>query len=447
MSQELKPARKIGGTIEVPGDKSIAHRAALLSILSEGPIEITNYPENADCLSSLGAAEVMGVTVNRNGNLLSLMPPAHLSPPHDTVIDCGNSGTTARLLAGIVAGRQIEVTLAGDESLSARPMKRIIDPLSEMGAEFFCEGDRLPLRIRGNKLLPFEYRLPVASAQVKSAVLLAGLSSKCTVAVQEKSITRDHTELMLQHLGEGVEVRKITAVPVTDRHDPRKKKMEMPEPFRKETRVTSQSRLMGGTVSIPGDISTAAFFLAAAAISKQTITVNNVGLNPTRTAFLDYLKLLGCSVEIADKQTLSGELRGSVTVTGGNLKHRKISGDMTVGLIDEIPIVSVIAAFTPGTTVIRNAAELKVKESDRLAAISENLTTMGVRNGLLDDGIAIEGGGEFGGADFKSFGDHRIAMAFSIASLFLVGPSTIDNAACVAVSCPDFYDLLDRIRQ
>ncbi len=447
MNRELSPARRIGGTIVVPGDKSIAHRAALLSILASSPIEVINFPDNADCLSSLKAAESLGVKVAKESNKLVFTPPDSLSPDPETTVDCGNSGTTARLLSGIVAGTEIELTITGDESLQSRPMKRIIDPLTEMGAEFFCEDGRLPMRIRGHKLLPFEYRLPVASAQVKSAVLLAGLASNCTVAVQEEIVTRNHTELMMQHLGKGVEIRKITPVPVQDPLDPRKKKMQMPEPFKRETHLTSQTRITGGTIDIPGDMSTAAFFFAAAAISGETITVENIGLNPTRTAFLDYLKLIGCKVVIENKVTISGEPRGTVTVTGGKLSHRKISGSMTVALIDEIPIIAVVAAFASGTTVIRDAAELRVKESDRLAAVAENLSRMGVKHGILEDGIAVEGGHEFTGADFVSYGDHRIAMAFSIASLFLVGHSTIDDAECVNISCPTFYDILDQIKQ
>ncbi|RKX20297.1 MAG: hypothetical protein DRP35_06270 [Candidatus Zixiibacteriota bacterium] len=223
--------------------------------------------------------------------------------------------------------------------------------------------------------------------------------------------------------------------------------MKMPEDFKKEITITSQAKYIGGIVDIPGDISTAAYFFAAAAISKGEVTVYGVGLNPTRTAFLEYLRKVGCKVAINNKVTISGELRGDVTVVGADLKSRKISGETTVGLIDEIPIIAVIASFAKGTTVIRNAEELKVKETDRLQAISDNLKILGVKHGLLDDGIAIEGGKDYSGSDFKSFGDHRIAMAFSIASLFLIGPSTIDDESCVNVSCPNFYDLLDKIRK
>ncbi len=443
----IDPVSKINGTIKVPGDKSIAHRAALFSIIASEPIEIINFPDNADCNSSLEAAKKLGVNVEEVDGKLILTPPETIISTDDTIIDCGNSGTTVRMLAGIVSGKNIELTLSGDESLSSRPMKRIIDPLTKMGAEFFSNENRLPMKIRGAKLLPFEYRLPVPSAQVKSAVLLAGLASNCSVTVREESITRDHTEILIENLGEGIIIRKIKPVPVPDPIDPRKKKMKMPEDFKKEIKLTAQAKINGGIVDIPGDISTASFFFAAAAISGGTVTVENLGLNPTRTAFLDYLKNIGCKIRIENKQIISGEPRGSVTVTGGKLSSRKIQKDKTISLIDEIPIIAVIAAFAKGTTLIRDAAELKVKESDRLKAVSKNLTLMGVKHGLLDDGLAVEGGKDFTGADFKSFGDHRIAMAFSIAAMFLIGPSTIDDEEVVRISCPNFYDILKQITQ
>ncbi|HWR81711.1 MAG TPA: 3-phosphoshikimate 1-carboxyvinyltransferase, partial [Candidatus Deferrimicrobium sp.] len=356
-----------------------------------------------------------------------------------------NSGTTARLLAGIIAGSGLEATLTGDASLQSRPMKRVIDPLTAMGAEISTGNGRLPMKVRGRKLGSLDYDMPVASAQVKSALLLAGVASSCEVTIRERIITRDHTEVMLGHLGEGVSVREVKPVSVPDSADPRKKHLRMPEPFKREIRLSAGAQVTGGTIDLPGDISTAAFFLAAAAISGRTVAVENLGLNPTRTAYLDHLRAIGCRVEIKDRSTVSGESRGTVTVTGGPLKPRKISGDVTVGLIDEIPIVAVMAAFADGTTVIRDASELRLKESDRLAAVSENLTRMGVKCGLLDDGLVIEGGKDFAGADFQSFGDHRIAMAFSIAALSLVGPSTIDHDDCVSVSCKPFYKLLDSI--
>jgi 3-phosphoshikimate 1-carboxyvinyltransferase len=442
VTRKLKPARRIGGTLTVPGDKSIAHRAALLSILSEGPIEIKNFPNGADCQTSLAVARKLGVTVETTETGLKLTPPAQLQLEPDTIIDCGNSGTTARLLAGLISGTNLSVNLAGDESLSERPMRRIIDPLTAMGAELFATDSHLPMKVRGNRLLPFEYRLPVASAQVKSAILLAGLAAKCSVTLKEEVLTRDHTETMLSAIGEGLSVRDIKAVAIADPDDPRKKRLTMPENFKREIKLASSSRVIGGIVDIPGDISTAAFFFAAAAIGEDTITISNLGLNPTRTGFLDYLKSLGCKVTIADKAVISGEPRGTVTVEGAPLRARKITGETVVELIDEIPIVAVMAAFADGTTVIRDAAELKVKESDRLVAIADNLTRMGIKCGVLEDGLAIEGGRELQGADIISHGDHRIAMAFSIASLFASGPSTLDRSDIVDISCPGFFDLL-----
>jgi 3-phosphoshikimate 1-carboxyvinyltransferase len=446
MKRVIKPVRKVGGTISVPGDKSIAHRAALFSILSKSPIRIKNFPKSADCLASLEAAQRFGVAVTDEDKELLLSPPGAISIEPSAVIHCGNSGTTARLLAGIIAGSNVEVTLTGDESLSVRPMKRIIEPLSAMGAELFAQDGHLPMRIRGSKLRSFEYRLPGTSAQVKSALLLAGLASSCEVTIREDTITRDHTEVMLKETGQGISVREVKPVLVADPVDPRKHKLEMPESFKKEIKLSAKAQIAGGEVDIPGDISTGAFFLAAAAISEGTVTIENLGLNPTRTAFLDYLKSVGCHVQVRNRKVITGEPRGKVTVTGGPLKSRKISGETTVELIDEIPIVAVMAAFADGTTVIRDASELRVKESDRLKAISGNLQRMGVKCGLLENGLVIEGGKDLSGTDFQTFGDHRIAMAFSIASLFLVGPSSIDDDSVVRVSCPDFYNLLDRIR-
>ncbi len=445
MPRELHPTKKYGGTITVPGDKSIGHRAALFSILSKGEITVVNFPRNADCLKSLAAAEAFGVTVSEQGGSLRLTPPEKPCVAPDAIIDCGNSATTARLLAGIIAGSEMTVTLAGDESLSKRPMARVIEPLTAMGAEFFAQDNKLPVKISGKKLLPFEYQMPLPSAQVKSAILLAGLASSCSIVVREEFVTRDHTEIMLTEIGEGVTRREIKPVMVQDEVDPRKKKMQMPEPFKNEISINSQARINGGIIDIPGDFSTAAFFMAGAAISKKTITIENVGLNATRSGFLDYLRAIGCKVEITDRSTVSGEPRGNVTVTGGDLKSRKISGESTAELIDEIPAVAIVAAFASGTTVIRDAAELRVKESDRLEAIAENLKLMGVKCGVLEDGLAIEGGRELTGADFKSYGDHRIAMAFSVASLFLVGPSSIDDPDIVEVSCPGFYSLLEKV--
>lgn len=445
MKRDLKPVRKINGRIRVPGDKSIAHRAAILSILASGPLRVRSYPDNADCRTSLNAARALGVRIEEQDGCLVLNPPLRIQIPNDTIIDCGNSGTTARLLAGLVAGTDQRVILAGDESLSKRPMERVVDPLCSMGAEVTATDGHLPLMVQGRKLLPFEYRLPVASAQVKSALLLAALASGCSVILREDIITRDHTELMMAHLGATIECREVTSVLQPDPVDPRKKRRIMPEPFRKEIRLGSRSRIAGGEIEIPGDLSTAAFFFAAAALHKGTITVEQVSLNPTRTAFLEHLRAIGCRVDVANRSIVCGEARGDVTVTGGELKGRKVAGDATAALIDEIPILAVLAAFSEGETIIRNAAELRVKESDRLEAIAHNLQAMAVPCGVLEDGLIIEGRKEPSGGDFKSFGDHRIAMAFSIAALAAVGPSTMDDAEAANVSCPGFSELLGQI--
>ncbi|MEK7774518.1 MAG: 3-phosphoshikimate 1-carboxyvinyltransferase, partial [Candidatus Zixiibacteriota bacterium] len=253
MSRKLSPARKFGGTLTVPGDKSIAHRAALLSILSRGTIQIANFPDGADCLTSLRAAQTLGVTLSESDGIMTLTPPASLSVSADTIVDCGNSGTTARLLSGIIAGSSMEVTLTGDASLSSRPMKRIIEPLTRMGGELFATDNKLPMRIRGRKLLPFDYHLPVASAQVKSCLLLAGLASSCSVTIREDVITRDHTERMLSALGEGIAVRQPKGVMVVDPDDPRKKHIEKSESFANEVKLTSAAHINGGEINIPGD--------------------------------------------------------------------------------------------------------------------------------------------------------------------------------------------------
>jgi 3-phosphoshikimate 1-carboxyvinyltransferase len=446
VKRDLSPVRISGGTIVVPGDKSIAHRAALLSILAREPIIVRNFPDNTDCKHSLMAAQALGVQVRTEADgSLVLTPPVEPGIATDTIIDCGNSGTTARLLAGLVSGTGLSVILSGDESLSKRPMQRIVTPLLAMGAELFATDGHLPLKVAGKKLLPYEYRLPVPSAQVKSAILLAGIASGCSVQLREDTITRDHTELMIAELGGEISVREIKPMLVEDPVDPRKKKRVVAEDFKKEILLGSKCTLHGGHIDIPGDFSTAAFLLMVGAISGHPVTVENVGLNPTRTTFLDHLRAIGCSVSVENRTVLSGEARGTITVSGGTLRARKVSGDQTVQMIDEIPAISILAAFAEGTSVIRDAAELRFKESDRIAALAANLERMGVSCGVLEDGLVIEGRRDLSGADFQSFGDHRIAMACSVAALFAVGPSSIDNADVVDVSCPGFFELLDRL--
>lgn len=447
-SRELRPAKKIGGSVTVPGDKSIAHRAVLLSIIANGPLEVRNFPESEDCHRSLRAARRLGVKVEAGDSAenFRLHPPDRPALESDEPIDCGNSGTTARLLLGILAGLGLQATLVGDESLSQRPMKRVTAPLSELGASFRDTGGRLPITVlAGCPLLPGSYRLELPSAQVKSALLLAAMSANRMFRLEEVTLSRDHTEIMIRHLNGPIQITDYRPQLIEDPQDPRRKRLLREKDFARLLQLSGERGIEAGEIDIPGDISTASFFFGLAAISRKSITVQDVGLNPTRTGFLDVLRQFGSTVEIAERRTVSGELRGTVTVTGGQLKGRKLQGEQIVALIDEVPILAVVAACAEGTTVIRDAGELRVKETDRLAAIAANLTAMGVKAGELEDGLAIEGGKQLHGADIRTFGDHRIAMAFSIAAQIAAGPTVLDDAACVAVSCPDFYERLARV--
>ena len=444
----LKPHRKIGGSLRLPGDKSISHRAALFALLSAEPLRIHNFSDGADCASSLNAVSALGCKVTQESATTLSVSPGEESPAEPKTIDFGNSGTTARLLAGIVSGLDIPVIITGDESLSKRPMQRIITPLSALGARFADTNQTLPLSPVGGAHGTLEYRMPVASAQVKSAILLAACAGGGEAAVIEDIRTRDHTERMLKHLGAQIKTQSPRIELREDPSDPRKKIRTVLDDWKARIVVKGAGKLSGGDIDIPGDISTAAFFFAAAAIGKGEVTIEHLGLNPTRTAFLDHLKAIGCEVHIENRVSVSEEQRGAVTVRGAKLKGRKISGALSAQLIDEIPIIAVMACFSEGPTIIRDVAELRVKECDRLEALIENLRLMGAKVGSVeDDGIVIEAKGEMQPADFKSFADHRIAMALSIASLFLSGESTIDNADCVAVSCPRFYELLESIKR
>jgi 3-phosphoshikimate 1-carboxyvinyltransferase len=457
----LHPRRSINGTLTLPGDKSISHRAALISLLCKEPLRLLNYSDGEDCKASLEAIRKLGADVQQgsDGSLTVTLPKERGSDP--VIIDCGNSGTTCRLLLGLLAGAGITAELIGDESLSSRPMKRVADPLTLMGASIVSgslatssddsdsagtsDPATLPLRVLGGANESIDYRLPVASAQVKSAILLAAVSSGATAIVTEDVITRDHTERMLQHLGANISVKQPRLELTEDPNDPRKKIRTILDDWKTQVIVKGSQELTGGEIDIPGDISTAAFFFAAAAIGGGEITVKNLGLNPTRTAFLDHLKAIGCDVKVSDKEVISSEPRGNVTVTGGALRGRRISGAQTAALIDELPIIAVLACFAEGPTVIRDARELRVKETDRIDALTKNLRVMGAHVGELEDGLAIEAKNEMQPGDFNSYGDHRIAMALSVAALFLSGDSTLTGADAVTVSCPTFFELLDSI--
>ncbi len=447
---QIKKAKKLQGALKIPGDKSISHRAALLSLLCAEKVTIDNFSPAADCRNSLEAVKQLGAGVKEENGTIAISPPlgGGLIEP-EAPIDCGNSGTTMRLLAGLVAGADINVKLIGDESLSGRPMKRIIEPLTQMNAVIAAtEEGTAPLEIQPSPLIPIDYIQPVASAQVKSAILLAGATSHTKVIVREKTISRDHTERMIEAFGGDIEIETVKAEIVQDPDDPRKKKKILPtEKYKRSITLTLGGKLSGGHIDVPGDFSTAAFFIVAGLIVRgSNIILKNVGVNQTRTGLLTVLKQMGAQIELKDKRDVGGEPVADIDITYGKLKPRKISGEIIPKLIDEIPILAVLAATLEGTTVIRDAEELRHKESDRIHAVVSNLEKMGVKVGEFPDGIAIEGNGEIEGAEIESFGDHRIAMAFGVAGLAAHGGTTVKGCESVDISCPDFFTLLESLR-
>jgi 3-phosphoshikimate 1-carboxyvinyltransferase len=445
----VKRARKLQGVLTPPGDKSISHRAALLSLLCSQPMTVVNFSDSDDCRRSLEAVQALGGVVEMDQNTHRLTPPQDGLRSPEAAIDCGNSGTTMRLLAGLLAGAGTRARLIGDESLSGRPMQRIVDPLHLMNADIASDGDGCaPLAIGPATLIPIDYILPVASAQVKSALLLAGLASGCPATIREKTITRDHTERMIRHLGGQIAVEDVKPVVVVDPEDPRKKKKTSPTTEYKRTiTLIPTGSLAGGTVEIPGDASTAAFFVAAALmIPGSHLIIKDVGVNPTRSGFRHLVKQMGADIVVKNRREVCGEPVGDIEVRYSRLKPRKISGEAISALIDELPIVAVLAATLEGTTIIRDAGELRHKESDRIKALVENLNAMGVKVGEFPDGLAIEGGGELNGAEIDCHRDHRIAMAFAVAGLAAHGKTIIKESDVVAFSCPQFFTLLDSLR-
>lgn len=419
----IKKALPLNCELEVPGDKSISHRSVMLAALTRGSCVIRGFLPGEDCLSTMEAMRSLGVSLEQP-NLTTLIvcgTGGEFTKPQKD-IDCGNSGTTMRLLSGLLAGQPFESRLFGDASLSKRPMKRVIDPLSKMGARIVAENspDRPPLHVQGGPLRAIDYVSPVASAQVKSAVLLAGLYADGTTSVTEPTLSRDHTERMLEYFGVRVE-REGLKVSVKGGSRPQ------PRDFR-----------------VPGDVSSAAFWLVAAAASPGAhLRVNHVGLNPSRTGILAVLTRMGARVREFEFQK-DGEPIGTIDIEGAQLKATRIAGKEIPNVIDELPILAVAAALATGVTVIADAAELRVKETDRLAAIAHHLREMGVPVVELPDGLEITGGAPLKGAKLDSLGDHRIAMAFAIAGLFAQGETVITGTDCVNTSYPGFYDILQR---
>jgi 3-phosphoshikimate 1-carboxyvinyltransferase len=417
----VAPASNLKGSLTPPGDKSISHRYAMLAALAEGQSSLENFSPAADCASTLQCLRQLGVAVTREGDRVevaggSFQPPAE-------ALDCGNSGSTMRMLAGIMAAQSFVCQMTGDDSLRKRPMARIVEPLRRMGAQISsADGGRPPLLIEGRPLRAIDYMLPVASAQVKSCVLFAGLLAQGTTAVEEPLRTRDHSELALRAFGAAIE--------------------------RQDNRVTIRGgqQLRALQASVPGDISSAAFFLCAAALFRgSNLVVDNLLLNPTRSAILDVLSQLGLEIRFLHVAESNGEMVGSVQVRGGKLRGAVVRGATSALLIDELPVLAAIAPYSESGIVIADAQELRVKESDRIAAIASNLRAMGAAVEEKEDGMVIPGKQQLNGATIDSHEDHRIAMAFSVAALRATGETVIDGSECVAISYPGFFDTLDTL--
>ena len=426
----VRQVKHLGGEITVPGDKSLSHRAVLFSALADGITSITGFLPGEDCVCTMRALQAMGAGIEASSptSLLVHGTDGKLKPPLEP-IDCGNSGTAMRLLAGILAAQPFKSRLVGDASLSGRPMKRIVDPLRLMGAKIEGQGEKhtAPLEIEGASLTGIDYTLPVASAQLKSCLLLAGLFAQGTTSVTEKTPTRDHTERLLAH---------FHAPPTIDL---------TPDGKGKTIRVRGGTHLHARDFPVPGDFSSAAFWIAAAAaLPGADLTITNLGMNGTRTGLLSVLLRMGAQIyeSISDS---SCEPVGIVRVYGRKLRGTRIAGAEIANVIDELPIIAVIGALAEGKTEIRDAHELRVKETDRIAAMAENLREFGVTVEEHDDGLTIHGGASLIGCQVKSFGDHRIAMACAILGLFSRGETTIEETGCIATSYPTFQEDLNKI--
>jgi len=426
MNETVSPAKSIEGVITLPGDKSISHRYGMLGGIAQGVTTIHNYSTGADCQSTLACMSALGARVERSNGKVILHGGALREPAGE--LDAGNSGSTIRMLSGILAAQSFNTRIGGDESLSGRPMDRIIRPLAEMGAHI--EGRQIsgrsgsfpPLTIHGRHLHGIDYTLPVASAQVKSCVLLAGLFAEGDTIVREPVRTRDHTEIALAEFGAEIEVHQ------------------------RVIKLTAGARLTGRELVVPGDLSSATFFLVAALLMPEaSLVIHNVGLNPTRSSLLDFLTAVGASIKVIDVKQSGGELIGSLRVRASKIKGGLIEGALTAALIDEIPALAILGAASQGGLVVRDAAELRVKETDRIAAIESNLLRMGVAIETTPDGFHIPGGQIFRAAEIDSAGDHRIAMAFSVAALAADGPCTIHGAESAGVSFPEFFSTLREI--
>lgn len=427
---ELCGITGLKGTVSVPGDKSISHRCIMFGSIAEGTTEIHNFLPGADCLATIRCFRALGIDIRQEGSTVTVHGKGlhGLSAPSH-ILDVGNSGTTTRLLSGILAGQPFESRLSGDESLNSRPMKRIIDPLTQMGADITSIPGNgcAPLCITPSRLHGIHYDSPVSSAQVKSCILLAGLYADGETSVTEPGLSRNHTELMLKEFG--ADIRSV--------HDL--------DCSRTTAVIRPCGELHGQKITVPGDISSAAYFIAAGLIVPDSeIRITNVGINPTRAGMLKVCEDMGAQIELSNERTEGGEKIADITVKTSRLHGTVIEGDIIPALIDEIPIIAVMAAVAEGTTIIRDAAELKVKETDRIETVTDNLKAMGCDITPAPDGMIINGG-RLKGASIHTLLDHRIAMAFSIAALAAEGRTHILDSKCVDVSYPTFYDTFEEL--
>ena len=424
MQERICPASAICGEISLPGDKSISHRYAMIASIAEGPTRIRNYSTGADCHSTLGCVRALGIEVEGAGTEFTIHGrglDGLRKPAAD--LDAGNSGSTIRMLSGILAGQPFPTRIFGDESLSRRPMQRILAPLGQMGARIAARHGRFPpLEIQGGPLRPIHYTLPVASAQVKTCVLFAGLFAEGRTSVTEPVRSRDHTELALREFGADVAIDRQCIT------------------------VSGRPTLTGRDLVVPSDLSSAAFFIVAALlVPGSKLSISGVGLNPTRSALLDFLVGMGARIRVPNLESSHGELVGDLVVEHSALRGGVIEGALTAALIDEIPVLAVLGAATQEGLTVRDASELRIKETDRIRTVIDNLRRMGVQAEELPDGMVIPGRQKFHAAHFDSFGDHRIAMAFAVAALRGDGESVIEGAEAASVSFPEFWETLGAI--
>lgn len=425
MIQSSKKA-SLRGVITIPGDKSISHRSIMFGAMAKGRTTVKGFLLGDDCLSTISCFQKLGVKIDVSGNHVSIESDGidNWNEPQD-ILNTGNSGTTTRLLLGILAASPIHAVIIGDDSIAKRPMKRVIDPLRQMGAQISGRsgGQYTPLAVQGTTLQGITYEMPVSSAQVKSAILLAGLNAEGTTIVTELEPTRDHTERMMRQFGIRI------------------------DSLGREIHLRGGQQLVSTHIDVPGDISSAAFFLVAGAITDNSdIMLKNVGLNPTRTGIIDVLSQMGANLKVEESVSSGEEPFGNIRIKSSELKGIEIGGELIPRLIDELPIIALLATQASGTTIIRDAAELKVKETDRITAVVNELKKLGANIEATDDGMIIKGPVQLNGGTMTSYGDHRIGMMGAIASLIASSPVEIDEPSCISVSYPNFFEHLKNVK-